>query len=63
MSASTVSARIESFRLPPDRASPLPSLMNSPTPRSRATAASAGSETVAARILASWPSGASGWVR
>ena len=63
MRASTVSDRMESLFRPPESASPLPSLMNSPSPRSRATAARAGSETVAARILASWPSGTSEWVR
>ena len=61
--ASRVSARIEALSRPPVASSPRPRRTNSPRPRSRATSASARMLTTAARSLASWPSGRSGWVR
>src|SRR5919206_1016025 len=60
MSASRVSARIEDLSRPPEPSSPLPRSTWSPTPRARATWASARMLTTAARSLARRPSARSG---
>ncbi len=53
---------MEALSRPPVPSSPRPSRMKEPRSRPRPTSASARELTTAARSLASWPSGRSGWV-
>src|SRR5213592_544666 len=53
---------MDALSRPPVPSSPRPSRMKEPSSRPRPTSASARELTTAARNLASWPSGRSGWV-
>src|SRR3954454_15368392 len=53
---------MDALSRPPVPSSPRPSRMKEPSSRPRPTSASARELTTAARSLASWPSGRSGWV-